>query len=594
MSARDGGERGERADAPDSERTGGVDERAFGGGPTAFGKYQLFASLGRGGMADVFLALSRGPLGFNKLVVVKRLRAALSDEESFLDMFLDEARLAARLNHPNVVHTYEVGEHEGTYFIAMEYLEGQPLNKVIRDLAKRGEELEPPQCARIASDALAGLHHAHELRDYDGTPLRIVHRDVSPHNVFVTYDGQIKLVDFGIAKAGLSATQTEIGVLQGKVAYMSPEQAMGGQLDRRADLFSMGIVLWELLTRKRLMQGDSAASTLHHILNSPVPRVSSVVPRLDPQLDALVAKALEKDPDQRFQSALEMREALETWIRATGQNVRQEEIGQRVSTMFATVRADVKRQIQQHMAAVATATSPQELAQLSLASLRRFHSGMAPASSGALLTLGSGSASGVVALRAEDAVPPADAAPSGSERKRNRAVLVSFLLLVAAALVAIVFLLGKLAGAPRTDRVAEAPSARVVTPSAAPSAPAPPTIPSAPSTVAATPLSTKALPSARPAAPASAPARTPPASVAPAPPVPGDDAGYFTFDTYPWSRVSENGRPLGTTPLIRIAMPVGPHTVVCENPDQGLRRVYSFTIRSGETFSIRLALGDPK
>jgi serine/threonine protein kinase len=305
-------------------------------------------------------------LGFNKLVVVKRLRSTLSDEASYLEMFLDEARLAARLNHPNVVHTYEVGEHEGAYFIAMEYLEGQPLNKIIRELAKRGEELEPPQCARIVSDALLGLHHAHELKDYDGTPLRIVHRDVSPHNVFVTYDGQVKLVDFGIAKAGLSSTETEVGVLKGKVAYMSPEQALGIELDRRADLFSMGIVLWELLTRKRLMQGDSAASTLHHILNSPIARVSSVLPRIDPELDAVVAKALDKNPDHRFQDALAMREALERWIRVTGQNVRQEEIGERVSTMFDAVRADVKRQIQQHMAAVATATSPQELAQLSL------------------------------------------------------------------------------------------------------------------------------------------------------------------------------------------------------------------------------------
>src|SRR5512140_624751 len=146
----------------------------------SFGKYQLFASLGRGGMADVFLAVSRGPMGFNKLVVIKRLRPALAEEAAFRQMFLDEARLAARLNHPNVVHTYEVGEHHGIYFIAMEYLEGQSLNKIIKEAAKRGEKIDPMYCARIVADAVAGLHHAHELRDYDGRPLNIIHRDVSP------------------------------------------------------------------------------------------------------------------------------------------------------------------------------------------------------------------------------------------------------------------------------------------------------------------------------------------------------------------------------------------------------------------------------
>src|SRR5262249_33393736 len=168
-----------------------------GNDPGGFGRYQVFATLGRGGMADVYLAVSRGPMGFNKLVVVKRLRNNLAEEASFLNMFLDEARLAARLSHPNVVHTYEVGEHEGQYFIAMEYLDGQSLHSVLRSLAKSGDALSPSFCARIVADALAGLHHAHELRDYDGSPLNIIHRDVSPHNVFVTYEGQVKLVDFG-------------------------------------------------------------------------------------------------------------------------------------------------------------------------------------------------------------------------------------------------------------------------------------------------------------------------------------------------------------------------------------------------------------
>src|SRR6185369_10133796 len=241
-------------------------------------------------MADVFLAVARGQLGLNKLVVIKRLRQALAEEKPFRTMFLDEARLAARLNHPNIVHTYEVGEQNAMYFIAMEYLEGQSLNKVLKELVRRKETLEPAFAVRVVADALAGLGYAHELRDYDGRPLSVIHRDVSPHNIFVTYDGHTKLVDFGIAKAALSTTETEVGVLKGKVAYMAPEQAMGGRIDQRADLFAMGIVLWELLARQRLMTGASAANTLHKLMNEAIPRLSEAVPGIDPALEAIVTR----------------------------------------------------------------------------------------------------------------------------------------------------------------------------------------------------------------------------------------------------------------------------------------------------------------
>src|SRR4051794_24667437 len=194
----------------------GVEGQIEGTPTTAFGKYQLFASLGRGGMADVFLAVARGQMGFNKLAVIKRLRQALAEESAFRTMFLDEARLAARLSHPNIVHTYEVGEQNGVYFIAMEYLEGQSLNKVLKEAMRRNVPIEPGVVVRIISDALAGLGYAHELRDYDGRPLNVIHRDISPHNIFVTYDGFTKVVDFGIAKAALSSNETEVGVLKGK------------------------------------------------------------------------------------------------------------------------------------------------------------------------------------------------------------------------------------------------------------------------------------------------------------------------------------------------------------------------------------------
>ena len=265
-------------------------------------------------------------------------------------MFLDEARLAARLSHPNIVHTYEVGEQNGVYFIAMEYLEGQSLNKVLKEALRRKEGIEPELGARIIADALGGLAYAHELADYDGRPLGIIHRDVSPHNIFVTYDGHMKVVDFGIAKAALSSTETEVGVLKGKVAYMSPEQAMGGRIDQRADLFAMGIVLWELLARQRLMTGESAANTLHKLMNEPIPRVSAAMPGIDPELEAIVGKALEKDPQYRWQSAAEMRDALEAWLRSNPRPARQEEVGRKMLHLFSSVREEVQRQVQRHMA----------------------------------------------------------------------------------------------------------------------------------------------------------------------------------------------------------------------------------------------------
>jgi serine/threonine-protein kinase len=195
-------------------------------------------------MADVFLAMAQGPGAFNKLVVVKRLRRITDTDGRHVLMFMDEAKLSARMNHPNIVQTYEVGSDQGDYFIVMEYLEGQTLKHVVRAVSqgahgaaafRRGTWL------RIVAEMLRGLHYAHELRDFDGAPLGIVHRDVSPHNIFITYDGAVKLVDFGVAKATVNSTHTESGIYKGKLTYMSPEQVTAGKtVDRRADIFAAG------------------------------------------------------------------------------------------------------------------------------------------------------------------------------------------------------------------------------------------------------------------------------------------------------------------------------------------------------------------
>jgi serine/threonine protein kinase len=315
-----------------------------------FGKYRSLGRIGHGGMADVFLAVGRGPAGFNKLVVLKRLHDAAASDEMYREMFLDEARLAARLNHPNVVQTYEVFEHEGAYFITMEYLEGQPLSRIARECGRRGIRLRHAIYARIASDVLCGLHYAHDACDYDGTPLQIVHRDVSPQNVFVTYNGQVKVVDFGIAKAERSNTKTQAGIFKGKAAYMAPEQLEGGEIDRRVDIFTTGIVLWELLVGRRLMAAESTAKTLVRLLQEKVPRVAEVVPDVDPRLDRIVARALERDPEARYQTAGQMREALEQYLLDGHHIVRHEEIGRVVDDAFRDVREELGRQIHAQMA----------------------------------------------------------------------------------------------------------------------------------------------------------------------------------------------------------------------------------------------------
>lgn len=312
----------------------------------AFGRYRLFAKLGSGGQADVFLAIARGTLGVDKLVVIKRARPGLSDDAAGLGDFLEEARLTLRLNHPNLVHTYEVGEEHGTHFISMEHIEGLSLRELFD--APRARELPASIWLRVIADALSGLAHAHGLRDYDGKPLGIVHRDISPHNILVSYDGVTKVLDFGIAKATPSGEATEIGGLTGKAAYMAPEQALG-TADRKSDLFSMGVVLWEMLSGKRMFDGD-AATLLVKRAAAPIPRLAEVMPEVDPELDELVARALESDPALRYASANEMRQTIERYLRKTGQVVREMEVGEAIAAAFAAERAQLQARIQQAMA----------------------------------------------------------------------------------------------------------------------------------------------------------------------------------------------------------------------------------------------------
>jgi len=282
------------------------------------GRYEVLTQLASGGMAAVYIARAQGVAGFERLVAVKVLHPHLAHEEEFITMFLDEARLAARIRHPNVVATLDISDTEGAgYFLVMDYIEGDHLGALLRSAAKERARLPVPAVSRIVLDALAGLGAAHSLVGERGEPINLVHRDVSPHNIMVGKDGVTRLTDFGVAKAEVRLSSTREGQFKGKLSYMAPEHASSGEADQRSDLFSMGIVLWECLTGRRLFRGENNAATLTKILNDPVPPVSEIDPELEP-FDSVVQKALSRPPEGRFQSADDFIEALEEAARRFG------------------------------------------------------------------------------------------------------------------------------------------------------------------------------------------------------------------------------------------------------------------------------------
>ena len=311
------------------------------------GKYRVLAKLGQGGMARVLLTMSQGPHGFNKLLVVKELREELATDPEFLAMFLDEARIAARLNHPNIVQTYEVGSDGDRTFIAMEYLEGQPLNAIFRRVGRKNISLELH--LRMLADVLGGLEHAHKLADFDGSPLNVVHRDVSPQNVFVTYEGQVKLVDFGIAKAAGASSRTQEGMLKGKISYIAPEQARCEPVDQRADLFTVGVMLWEALAGRRMVTKEDELSVLARRMAGQDPPIREVVPDLPDELAAICDKAMAPRREDRFQSAREFQDVLERTLQNSDFRVGPKEVAAIVTGAFAEERARIRDTIEEQV-----------------------------------------------------------------------------------------------------------------------------------------------------------------------------------------------------------------------------------------------------
>jgi serine/threonine protein kinase len=303
-------------------------------------KFETLMELGEGGMGVVHLAMSRGPRGFVKLVVLKSLKREFLGTDSAYRMFLEEARISARLTHPNLVQTYEVIEIDRTPTMVLEYVEGQSLSAVVKAVG-----------GKLRRD----IHH--ELRDYDGTPLNLVHRDVSPHNVMVQYDGQVKILDFGIAKTERSKVHTQVGVVKGKIRYMAPQQLLGEELDRRADVFSVGLMLWEAMTGNAFWRGLSDGEVMRCLLNGKLPALpeGGDIPK---ELVHMCQHALAFAPEERFATADDFRLELDAYLVSTGQQCTADQIGEFMKQRFGAARENTNRVINAHIRALEVSRRP--------------------------------------------------------------------------------------------------------------------------------------------------------------------------------------------------------------------------------------------
>jgi eukaryotic-like serine/threonine-protein kinase len=278
--------------------------------PNRIGRYEVLGQLATGGMAEILLARLEGPSDFRRAVVIKRILRKYAQTSAFVAMFLDEARIVAKIRHPNVVQVHELGDHEGDVFLVLEYVAGENLSSVLKRATSSREKLEPALVAHVIAEACAGLHAAHELVSEDGKAQNLVHRDVSPQNIFIAYDGHVKLLDFGVALTDERIARTEVGDVKGKFEYMSPEQANGEPLDRRSDIFAMGVVLYELGTGRRLFKRTSHTKTLDAICKEPVIPPSRLVDGFPIPLEAVCMRALSKKPEDRYATSAEMRRDL--------------------------------------------------------------------------------------------------------------------------------------------------------------------------------------------------------------------------------------------------------------------------------------------
>lgn len=315
--------------------------------PTSIGRYEIVCKLGVGGMADVYLAHQPGPFSASKLVVIKQMRPGVLTDEQLIHMFADESRIAVRLNHPNVVHTYEVVAEQDDYYLTLEFLDGKSLHQVLARVTRERVPLDLH--VWMLTQVLAGLQYAHELTDFDGSPLGIVHRDVSPSNVFVTYGGEVKLLDFGIAKSAAAIASTRDGIIKGKLGYAAPEQCLSETVDGRTDVFAVGVMLWEAIARRKRAFSDTDAGTYQARVEGTEPTIDKICPDAAAELIAACNKALARAPAERYPSAVEFRQALEQYLRSRGFESGNDRLRAFMDEHFHQDCAEMRQRIEEHL-----------------------------------------------------------------------------------------------------------------------------------------------------------------------------------------------------------------------------------------------------
>ena len=553
-----------------------------------FDKYEIMNRLAVGGMGEVFYAVQRGSVpGFERPVILKNLLPDLAQQEGFIEQFLDEARVAATLNHPNVVSIYEVGLWNGVYFIAMEFIRGRNISQLIRASVKKQLIIPPRVIARVIHDAALGLDHAHGAKDGQGKPLNIVHRDISPQNIMVRDDGVTKVVDFGIARAANRNTRTATGAVKGKLAYMAPEQIGSRSVTGLADQFALGVVLWEMCTRRRLFHAENDVNLIRLVLESEIQPPSALVPGLPEDFDEIALRMLSRDPKGRYASLAEVARELEAFM-----------VRFSPPTTESPVAACMR--------------------QLGTEDLQSPTSKATPSAKNFVISLEGG---------AQEGKPTAVTATSQQPQARGVGLAALFavaLLLGLGGTAAALFVLR-----PDEQPVVAAPPPpevpRPPTPAADPSAEAPPpsvasarlTLTSVPSGAAVrlngrkrgeTPLSLDLpigeqvlvqldkpgfaaleqdvtltedraleLKLKRREAPGARHVE-PPATV---------EAGYLSIDTVPWTKVTIDGEPFGSTPIFKKKLNVGKHTVVVET-ETGVKQTRAVEIKAGDVTKLQL------
>jgi serine/threonine-protein kinase len=531
------------------------------------GRYPLLGKLAVGGMAEVWLARQSGPQGFSRLVVIKRVLDS-RDDPAMTAMFVEEAQLGARLTHPNIVQTVDFGEDAGVPFIVLEYLFGENFSRVLKESRYQGNPWPLRAAARVVSDAAMGLSAAHELKDLAGQPLNIVHRDVSPQNLFVTHDGLVKVLDFGIARAVDRAEHTEEHQLRGRVAYMSPEQIEGDPLDARTDVFALGLILWQAVTGT---SPDASTETLvimrERVSSTPIPSARSRNPEVPELLDAILSMALQKKREARFQSAAELHTALEDFLRQ-GPVCGATQLAALMAERFAEKHAERAQVISRLSTEAATprftTSTIQALAPRSetTTGLRQVVPPVAAAAASSDASAG------------EKSVEIEISELAATPRSRALPIIVVLLLVLGVSTGAVLAWKARGGDEARVEPVPTVTALPLPTPTPAPVDP-----PRPEPVVAPTPTPTPEPVAVTP-------------SVKPLPAVPGKRApaatGLLRLDTVPWTAVYLNGKKLGDTPLVDVKVPAGSLELTLVNEDEKIRTVIDLDVVAGQTTTKRL------